>query len=173
MDNILFVNEYTRTKDTMKEVYQYWYFKRPLSVIFYVFVALNVIIRLFTLLTEGYVDPLTTFLVVFIGLLYPSLYFIQLHSASKKDSQLMHNSDMKATIYVSADRFYPSLDNENVYIDISSVNYAFETGSYIVLVMKSTRLMLMFHKEGFTTGSLDGFISHLREKKIRIKGRKR
>ena len=173
MDNILFVNEYISTKDTMKQAYRYWYFKRPLAIFLYVFVVINILIRLPDLIIFGYADPLGIFLTVFIGLFYPALYFIQVNAAVKKNSQLMHDSDMKATVYVTSDRFYPSLDNDKVYIDISSVNYAFETKDYIMLVLKSTRVMLIFHKEGFTTGSLEEFVSHLRERKIKIKGRKK
>ena len=173
MDNILFVNEYISTKDTMKQAYRYWYFRRPLAIFLYVFVVINLLIRLPDLFLFGYVDPIGIFLTVFIGLFWPALYFIQVNAAVKKNSQLMHDGDMKATVYVTSDRFYPSLDNEKVYIDISSVNYAFETKDYIMLVLKSTRVMLIFHKGGFTTGSFEEFVSHLRERKIKIKGRKK
>ena len=173
MDNILFVNEYISTKDTMKQAYQYWYFRRPLAIFLYVFVVINAVVRFADIFIYGYVDPIGIFLVIFMGLIYPSVYFVQVDAAVKKNNQLMHDGDMKATVYVTSDRFYPSLDNEKVYIDISSVNYAFETKDYIMLVLKSTRVMLIFHKEGFTTGSLEEFVCYLRERKIKIKGRKK
>ena len=173
MDNILFVNEYISTKDTMKQAYRYWYFRRPLAIFLYVFVIFNILIRLPDLFLYGYVDPLGIFFTIFIGLLWPALYFSQVNAAVKKNNQLMHDGDMKTTTYVAADRFYPSLDNEKVYIDISSVNYAFETKDYIMLVLKSTRLMLIFHKDGFTTGDLDGFRAFLKEKNIKVKGQKK
>ena len=172
MDNPMFVNEYSRTKDTMKEIYGYWYFRRPLSVALYSIVALNLVMRLIFLLTDGYIDPLNTFRILFIAALYSSLYFIQVHSASKKDSQLVHGEDLHACIIVASDRFYPSPSDERVYIELSSVNYAFLTKNYVVLVMKTTRLMLIFHKDSFTLGTSDGFIAFLKEKGIKVKGKK-
>ena len=173
MDSPMFVNEYARTKDTMREIYQYWYFRRPLSVLLYAVVAFNLLVRIVVLFTDGYTDPLLTLLILLIGGLYPAMYFIQVNSAAKKDSQLLHGEDLRACIHVTADRFYPTPSDERVYIELSGVNYAFLTKNYIVLVMKSTRLMLIFRKDSFTLGDADGFLAHLRTHGVRIKGRKK
>ena len=173
MNEILFVNEYSRTKDTLKEAYQYWYFRRPLAVSLYVIVALNILMQTFFLFNDYYVDPLNVVLTIFIGLMFASLYFIQLHKSVKQDNQLSHGGEMKAHISVANDRFYPTADSSDYYIALSDVNYAFETKSYIILVLKSTRLMLIFHKNGFTTGDYDGFIAFLEDKKIKIKAKRK
>ena len=171
MSEILFVNEYSRTKDTLKEAYQYWYFRRPLAVSLYAIVVLNILMQTYFFFNDYYVDPMNVVLTLVIGILFASLYFIQLHSSVKKDNQLCHNSEMKAQIVVTSDRFYSGTVESEYYIDFTSVNYAFETKNYIVLVMKTTRLMLIFHKEGFTTGNFDAFCEFLREKGIKIKGK--
>ena len=171
MDDIRFVNEYSRTKDTLKEAYQYWYFRRPLAVSLYVIVVFNILLQIYFLLNEYYVDPMNVFLTIFIAIMFASLYFIQVNVTVKKDNQLCHGGELKARISVTSDRFYPGATDSEHYIDLSSVNYAFETKNYIVLVMKTTRLMLIFHKEGFTTGDIITFRDFLREKGIKIKGK--
>lgn len=173
MDEILFVNEYSRTKDTLKEAYQYWYFRRPIAVSLYVIVVLNILMQAFFLFNDYYVDPLNVVLTIFIGILFASLYFIQLHSSVKKDSQLSHGGEMKAHIAVADDRFYLDAQHSDYYVALSDVNYAFETKNYVMLVLKSTRLMIIFHKDGFTTGDLDGFRAFLKEKNIKVKGQKK
>lgn len=171
MDNIRFENEYLRTKDTLKEAYHYWYFRRPIAVAVYVIAAFNILLNIGLFLMELPVSPINIFLVIFITLLYPLLYLIQVNSAAKKDLQLCHGKEMKACITVTSDRFYPNRADGDIYIDLSSVNYAYETKNYIILVMKTTRLMLIFHKDGFTVGDYDGFVAFLREREIKIKGK--
>lgn len=173
MDEILFVNEYSRAKDTLKEAYQYWYFRRPIAMSFYIIVVLNILMQAFFFFNDYYVDPLNVVLTIFIGILVFSLYFIQLHKSVKKDSQLSHGAEMKEYIAVTDDRFYLAAQPSAYYIALSDVNYAFETKNYVMLVLKSTRLMLIFHKNGFTTGDLDGFRAFLKEKNIKVKGQKK
>ena len=171
MDDIRFENEYLRTKDTLKEAYRYWYFRRPIAIAIYAVAAFNILLNIGLLIMELPVSPVNIFLVIFISALYPLLYFIQVNSAAKKDSQICHGQEMRACITVTADRFYPNRADGDIYIDFSSVNYAYETKNYIILVMKSTRLMLIFHKNGFTVGDFDGFVAFLRERGIKIKGK--
>ena len=173
MDNILFVNEYNRTKDTMKETYRYWYFRRPLAVTLYVFIVLNLVLRIYNFIAYGYSDPLTTFLTVFISILFPSLYFVQVNAAANKDAQITHGQQLMLSFTFTPDRMYIGNAEGDFYLDYSQVKFAFETKNYITLVMKSTRMMLIVHKNGFTTGDLDGFRAFLKEKKIKIKGQKK
>ena len=173
MDNLLFVNEYNRTKDTLKENYKYWYFRRPLAVALYAIVVFNLLMHMYFLLNEYYVDPINPFLSIIIAIIFASLYFIQLNGTVKKDSQLCHGSEMKVCVSVTDDRLYPGETDRDFYLDIFNVRYAFETKNYITLVMKSTRMMLILHKDGFTIGDLDGFRAFLKEKKIKIRGQKK
>lgn len=172
MDDIRFENEYPRTKDTLKEVYRYWYFRRPISVALYAIVAFNIILQILFSLMNYYVDPTNVFISVFIGVFYLALYFIQVESTAKKDRQLFHGNEMLAKILATSDRLYPSRVDSEMYLEFSNVNYAYETKNYIVLIMKKTRLMLILHKNGFTVGDCDGFIALLREKGIKIRGKK-
>ena len=173
MDNILFVNEYNRTKDTMKETYQYWYFRRPLAVALRVFILFYLGACINNFVVYGYSDPLTTFLVVFILLFYPALYFIQLNAATKKDAQISHGNQLMLSFTFTPDRIYIGNTEGDYYLEFTQVRFAFETKNYITLVMKSTRMMLIVHKNGFITGDLDSFRAFLKEKKIKLRGQKK
>ena len=173
MDNILFVNEYNRTKDTTKETYQYWYFRRPLAVALLVFILFYLGACINNFVVYGYSDPLTTFLVVFILLFYPALYFIQLNAATKKDAQISHGNQLMLSFTFTPDRIYIGNTEGDYYLEFTQVRFAFETKNYVTLVTKSTRMMLIVHKNGFTTGDLDGFRAFLNEKKIKLRGQKK
>lgn len=173
MDNLLFVNEYSRNKDTLKENYKYWYFRRPIAVLLYAVVAFNLLLQMYYWLNEYYVEPINGLLSIFIAIAFASLYFIQVNSTMKKDKQLCHGNELKVCISVTNDRLYPGETDSDFYLDIVNVRYAFETKNYITLVMKSTRMMLILHKDGFTTGDLDGFRAFLKDKKIKIRGQKK
>ena len=172
MDNVIFVNEYNRTKDTMKEIYSYWYFRRPFAIVLIAVILLNLVMRLKDFVLYGYIDPLTTFLVVFIAILYTFTYFMQLNAATKKDEQITHGNQLTLSFSFTPDRIYVGKIEGDYYYDYSQVKFAFETKNYITLVMKSTRMMLTVHKDGFIVGDLDGFRSFINEKKIKIKGKK-
>ena len=173
MDNILFVNEYNRTKDTMKETYQYWYFRRPLAVALLVFILFYLGACINNFVVYGYSDPFTTFLVVFILLFYPALYFVQLNAATKKDAQISHGNQLMLSFTFTPDRIYIGNTEGDYYLEFTQVRFAFETKNYITLVMKSTRMMLIVHKNGFITGDLDSFRAFLNEKKIKLRGQKK
>lgn len=173
MEKVLFANEYTRTKDTLKEAYKYWYFRRPVVIFGYAFLLFDILLFLFL----GYIgsppDPtLIVFLIVLAALL-PAMYFVQVNSAVAKDNQITHGRPVEISVSVTSDKIFIGKAEGDYYFDFSQIGYAFDTKSYLVLVMKKTRLMLILAKDGFTAGDLDGFRALLTEKSIKTKGQKK
>ena len=172
MEEILFVNEYARDKETFKEIYGYFYFLTPFRM------AFNIGVLLYVILIIAYfglwILEIPTVLVCFILMLLvsPVRYFISVNRVEKQDKQLCNGKPFVVTFSVSADKLIFGRAGSDYSIDISNVKYAFVTKNYVTVVLKSTRLLAIFKKDSFTTGDSGGFIAFLREKGIKVRGKK-
>lgn len=173
MNEVLFVNEYTRTKNTLKEAYKYWYFRRPLGIIGYAIAVFDALLYLFLWANEFYVDPTMVILLLVLAAMLPVIYVVQVNAALAKDNQITHGRPVELCLSVTSDKIYIGKAEGDYYLDFSQISYAYDTKGYVVLVTKKTRMLLIFAKDGFTTGDLDGFRAFLAEKSIKIKGQKK
>lgn len=177
MDEIRFVNEYVRNKNTAKEIYKYWCFERPICIFTLTLSAFYFGILLYSLINGFYIDTLSFVLMLFIVAYHPIKYFSYVNQLVKRDAQFGNGKPMNIVASFSNDKIFPYKDDVNdkdhqQYIDISLVKFAYATENYIVLVLKSTRVLLTLKQDSFTKGSVEEFISFLGEKNIKIKAKK-
>ena len=170
-----FENKYIRDKQTAKDVYGYWYFKRPIMIACYVVLGIwAAIYSLGAILTPGFASD--NFIVAFVVIASMSIvlfaYYNQVNGMVKRDMELARGREIlcKSTV-TDSEIIFSNFGNE-VAISIDNVKYAFVTNQYIALVTKA-KLMCMFKKDGFTVGDADSFIAFLREKGIKVKGKKK
>ena len=170
-----FENKYIRDKQTAKDVYGYWYFKRPIMIACYVVLGIwATIYSLGAILIPGFASD--NFIVAFVVIASVSIvlfaYYNQVNGMVKRDMELARGREIlcKSTV-TDSEIIFSNFGNE-VAISIDNVKYAFVTNQYIALVTKA-KLMCMFKKDGFTVGDTDSFIAFLREKGIMVKGKKK
>ena len=170
-----FENKYIRDKQTAKDVYGYWYFKRPIMIACYVVLGIwAAIYSLGAILTPGFASD--NFIVAFVVTASMSIvlfaYYNQVNGMVKRDMELARGREIlcKSTV-TDSEIIFSNFGNE-VSISIDNVKYAFVTNQYIALVTKA-KLMCMFKKDSFTVGDTDSFIAFLREKGIKVKGKKK
>ena len=174
MSDIRFVNEYVRDKDTAKEIYGYWHFKRPIMIFVYVMLAVYTLSCLLGFIfdfenAKEFVLPFTLLLVSAFLMVFS--YFSQVNAMAKRDAEIANGRELLCETRVSDSEITTLALGNETKIGFENIKYAFVTGGYIVLVTKA-RLMYIFKKSGFTTGDADSFIAFLLEKGIKVKGKK-
>ena len=169
-----FENEFVRDEQTAKEVYRYWYFKKPVLVAVYVVLALYAISCIIGFIVDfdGAREYIPIFaMICFVVALMIVSYRSQVKAMVQRDKELSHGESLCCKISVSDEEIVLSaLDNRSP-VSISNVKSAFMTKNYIVVLTKA-RLMFILKKNSFTLGDCDGFISFLQEKGIKVKGKK-
>lgn len=175
MDEIRFVNSFVRDKSTAKEIYGWWYYKRPLFVAFYIIMALYLLsfILGFTFAPGEMLGDIPVFAFIIFGIFIFNLsYFSQVRAMVKRDAEMSGGRELLSTVTVSDSEAVVTSFDSRTAISLEKMRYAFATKNYIVLVTKA-RLMMILKKDAFTVGDTDGFISFLQSKGIKVKGKKK
>ncbi len=169
-----FENRFARDKNTAKEIYGWWFYKRPLFVFFYVYMAIYFSFFIATaILSPGSIAdalPIVICIIVIIAA-FAFSYFSQVNAMVKRDAELSGGGELMCTVTVSdSEAVITALDSRTA-IGLENVKYAFTTVGYIVLVTKA-RLMIILKKDSFTLGDADSFIAYLIGRGIKVRGKK-
>ncbi len=172
---IRFKNKYIRDKSTAKNIYGYWFFKRPIIIVVYVLIFLNALSCTlgFVFDPEGASELVAPFaFLVFSCALIITSYFSQIKTMVKRDEEMAGGRELICETRVTDSEITTeSLGNEST-LGLEGIRYAFVTSEYIILVTKAKR-MFIFKKDGFTVGDSESFIAFLRENSIKVKGQKK
>ena len=170
----LFENEFARDEGTAKEIYRYWYFKKPLLVVVYIYLgiyALSCILG-FIIDFQSAKESMPIFVMVIFFLSFMLIsYRSQVKAMIQRDKEISGGEPLCCKISVTEQQMTLSTLENRTPISIDNLKSAFVTNNYIVVVTKA-RLMFILKKDGFTLGDCDGFIAFLREKGIKIRGKK-
>ena len=171
MNGILFVNDFTPDKNTAKEIYKYWYFQRPFALASYAVIGIDLFVLLWLTANGWYFDVSFIYFFILLAAYLPVKYLIMVNNMTKKHKEISHGKPLRFVFSVSADKIYPS-DDEDYYIGLNNIKYAYETKNYIVCVTAKTRSLMIMKKDSFTTGDINGFRRFLIENGKKIKGHK-
>ena len=169
----LFCNKFVRDEDTAKEVYVYWYFKKPLLIVVYSLIALYSLACIlgFILDFESAKEALGVFVMgVFVFVLMIVSYHSQVKAMVQRDKEMSGGKPLCCEISVSENEITLSALESRSSVAMSNIKSAFETENYIVVLTKA-RLMFIFKKDSFTKGDAKSFIAFLKEKGIKVKGK--
>ncbi len=170
-----FENSFVRDENTAKEIYRYWFFRKPTMVALYVILAFYTLACIFGL-SFDFEDAKDFIFPFFTALLIPVLMIISYRSQVKtmvnRDREMARGSELVTRISVNDNEFTVFSLDSRTSILVSDLKYAFLTGSYIVVITKA-RLMVILKKDSFTIGDTGSFLAFLREKSIKIKGQKK
>lgn len=172
MNELRFVNEYVRDKQTGKEIYGYWCFKRPAVIVVYCAIAFY-FASLIYYLSLGLIPE---FWMIILALLFlaiqPIRYFMLVDRFDKQEQMFLHGKAHRVYVAFTEDKIFMSRDDAEQYIDVSYLKRAFETKNYIVPITKNNMLLIL-RKDGFTLGNVDAFRDFLWDRGIKVRGFKK
>ena len=162
--NILFENNYTRTKELAKEIYQHFYFKRPLNIIFDVLFGLSFIANIVSLILGQYSNNgVLIFAPLFIAFQF-YLYFKAVSVMIKRDNEVNSDNPIHVETIVTDEFIRNTASTGSVNeIPYSKIKKAIQTKNLILLWSKAN-LIYIFRKDSFTKGDTAEFIAFLRQK---------
>ena len=170
-----FENEFVRDEQTAKEIYKYWYFKKPLMVAVHVVLAFYALSYIFGFIIDfdSAKEAMPIFaMIVFIEVFMLISYRSQVKAMVQRDREMSQGEALRCRISVSDEEIVLYALESRTPVSMSNVKGAFVTRNYIVVITKA-RLMFIFKKDSFTVGDCDGFIAFLGEKEIKVKGKKK
>ena len=172
---ILFENIFVRDKKTAKEIYGYWFFKKPTMVAMYSILAAYATACIVGLIIDFESAKESAF-PLFCALLLPVLMIISYSSQVKmmvdRDKEMGGGEGISCHVTVTdSELTLTAFDGKNS-VSVDNIKYAFLTKNYIVIVTKA-RLMYILKKDSFTIGDSDGFIAFLLKKGVKVRGQKK
>ena len=169
---ILFKNKFVRSKQMLKEIYAYYFFKRPLIIVCDILIAFCLLNELiFTFLLESFVPNPYIFLVaIVLPVLEFLLYRINVNAQTKRDLETFKNPPTIEIAFTNDCITYNVADTSNTTLDYSSIKLAVVTKSCIGLITKAN-LLYMVKKDSFTVGNLDDFLTFIKSKGIKVKNK--
>ena len=165
----LFENRYTKNPEMYKELYQYYYFKRPLIMACNVCYALFILWTVFCIIAGLPYSPILIILPLVMYAFEAFRYFSALSIAKKRDAELGGQSNMETAVIVT-DNFmrYTAVNGAEVDVEYSVFKNAVCTKNLILLRSKA-RLVYIIPKDTFTKGDPNAFLAFLSSKGIKVK----
>lgn len=174
MNEILFENKFRRDKTTFKEIFFSYFFCSPIVIVYSIISALYTVSFILAIISgpQAVKDSILVMLFILFG--YAILfikYFQSVKIASERDNEVSGAEGIDCLITVTNDEIISNIKENNVALSFDKLEKAYQTKNYIVVETKA-KLSYILKKDSFNVGDADSFIVFLREKGIRIKGKK-
>lgn len=171
MNDLLFENKYKRNKSVAKEVWGYWFFKKPLMKLLFLLLGLNALICIVAIFMNvgNKTEMLYTLIIdALLPLIIFASYYSQVKSMTNREGEIGNGEDILCTVAINEKDIELSMLDSLQTVPLDRIKYGFLTENYIGLVTQA-RLLFILKKDSFTKGSLDGLLSFLSDRKIKIK----
>ena len=171
MNETLFENRFVRDRSAAKEIYGYWFYRRPLFVAIYVYFGIYILFWLFASanglmsFSEGATPVI---MILFASALFAFSYFSQVNTMVKRDKELSGGGQLVCEISVTDTEVIHVAAENRQSVAFSGIKKAVLTKGYILLITEA-KFMYVMKKDSFTKGECDSFIAFLKEKGIKIK----
>lgn len=171
MNANLFENKFVRDKSAAKELYGFWFLKRPIMLFIHIAMAVCIFFYIITI-CSGILSfselSFPIFLIIFYWVLLFVSYLSQVSTMVKRDSELANGGELLCEITVT-DREITHISRGNTQsIGFDKVKYAFSTQNYVAVVTEA-KYVYMIKKDGFTLGDSESFIAFLCGKGIKVR----
>ena len=165
--DILFENKYVNSEEITKEIYMYCYFKRPIWIAVDVFVVLNFLAGFGYLIFEKSLNFCIFAPIIILWQFY--LYRRAVRITSKRIHEIYSEKSTEIQTFVTGENIKMNFSTVAVYeIAYSKFKKAIQTQNLIIL-FSETNLIYILHKDAFTKGSPEEFISFIKAKGIKIR----
>ncbi len=165
----LFENRYTKSPEMYKELYQYYYFKRPLIMACNVCYALFILWTVFCIIAGLPYSPISIILPLVMYAFEAFRYFSALSIAKKRDAEIGISENMVTTISAGENHMrYSATNGAAADVEYSVFKNAVCTKNLILLRSKA-RLVYIIPKGTFTKGDPNAFLAFLSDKGIKVR----
>jgi hypothetical protein len=168
--NVLFENKHTRNKELAKEIYKYYYFQRKIYVFAYTILWLSFFANLVIAIAG---EPYNVTAFVCAPLLFSLSFFLyhyQVNTLLKRDMEL-YGKEIEVETVVTDELIHNTAANGAVNeMTFDKIKGAVQTKNLILLRTKAN-MVWIFRKDSFSVGSKEEFISFLKNKGIKVKGK--
>lgn len=168
---MLFENSFVRDKNTAKEIYGYFFYKRPIMILLYGVIGIYTVLTLLTsiLFPEIAADFVIVLMLVALYIILLVLpYRMNVNTMVKRDAEMAGGREFLCEVSVSDSEIIHTAIGNTQSVGFENISYAFITKNYVALVTKA-KFTYIFKKDSFTLGDCDGFVAFLKEKGIKIK----
>lgn len=166
---VLFQNTYVRNKDLAKEIYSYYFFRRPVRIFCHIVLLLCILLRVYSIILFGW-ETIDYFVLLysFLFFLQIPLYYHQVNTMVKRDLELSRD-EITVTTNVTEDY----IENINslgakTQLKYENIKKCSETKNLILLFSKA-KLIYIFRKDSFIHGTADEFKTFIRNKGIKVR----
>ncbi len=169
--DVLFENTHVRTKELVKEIYSYFYFRRKLSIFGWVVFGLSFVINLVCAIFGDSCSTTSTIILIlapFIAILPLYAYIRQVNIVVKRDKEV-HGKEIEVTTVVTDEFIQQTASTGSINkITFDNIKVVIQTKNLILLRSKAN-LLYIFRKDMFIVGDESEFISFLKNKGIKVK----
>lgn len=167
----LFENKYIRDEKIMKEVYQYFYFKRPLYRVIDTVAGLLFIANLLVWILGDKINFVVLAVVPIFILVRFLMYRGAVDMLLKKDKDMYKSKSIKVQNIVTAGSIKTVIFKDTNKITYSKIKHAIKT-KHLIVVCAQNNAMYVFEQDSFTKGTKEEFVAFLKEKGIKVKSGK-
>ena len=162
--DILFENKYQRTETIYKEMYQYLCFKTPMRIFFDIIIGLSFILNIFFIISgEYYTISVLFFVPIFFGIQFYQ-YFKAVKLSIKRQAEISSKDDVFIDIIITDTEILSKASTgAETKTSLSKIKKLIKTKNLIMLQTEA-KLIYIFHKDAFTTGSANEFLTFLKTK---------
>ncbi len=164
----LFENKYVRTEKIMKEVYQYFYFKRPVYRVIDTIVCLMFVANIALWLTGNGLNYVILMVVPVFILIRFLIYRGAVDMLMKQDHDMYKGKTVKVQNLVTENGIKTVIFKGTNTISFSKIKIAIKTQNLIILCSQKD-LMYVFVQDSFTKGNADEFVAYLTQKGIKVR----
>lgn len=163
----LFENKYVRDESIMKEVYQYFYFKRPLYLILDTIIGLVFVANLAMWLSGNGINYVILLAVPLFILVRFIIYRGAVDMLMKQDKDMYKGKPVKVQNYVTEHGIKTVIFKGVNNILYHNIKKVIQTKHLIVLCAQNNA-MYVFKQDSFTKGTMEEFVAFLKEKGLKV-----
>lgn len=167
---ILFQNRYVRSKDQIKEFYRYYFFRRPVAILFFIVAALSLACALFSqaYFYFGFIAALIAYVI--------GLNIFGYHRSVKLEIERdveAHGKEIEVEMTVTEENIQTTASTGAVTtLEYHQIKNTVRLKTMTVLFTKA-RLIYIFPNDTFTVGDKDAFSAFLTKKLVEINASKK
>ena len=158
-----FENRFVRTKELTKEIYSYFYFKRPLTVALFILAWIVFILHVILLILDGSYMLMGILLAPIFTLLQLLLYTQQISVTEKREKE-MYDGNISVVCLVTDECIINTASTgAESRLEYKNIAGVVQTKNLILLRTKA-KVLYIFDKNGFVVGTKEEFLDFLKGK---------
>lgn len=165
--NILFKNSYTKNQELLKEIYSYYFLRRPFAMILNTLACVLLLKTIIEWFINDFLNLPVIFLLIFYFILRYFSYKNIISRQIKADLELNKGEPLKVKTIVTEEMIQYTASNGAINeVTYDNLKKWFQTKN-LILILSKANLINIFQKDTFEEKNADEFISFIESKGIK------